>query len=85
MIKAELTELDTLARRLETCSGEVAELMRTLTTLINTTTWTGGAADRFRNAWETRFNPVLRSLADELVNAGGEVSRRRTLIDQAAN
>lgn len=85
MIKAELAELDTLARRLESCSGEVADLMRTLTTLIGTTTWTGGAADQFRHAWETQFNPVLRSLSDELVGAGGEVSRRRTLIDQAAN
>lgn len=85
MIKAELTELDTLARRLESCSGEVAELMRTLTTLIGTTTWTGCAADRFRQAWETQFNPALRSLAEELVNAGSEVGRRRNLIDQAAN
>lgn len=85
MIQAELTELETLSRRLDSCSSEVADLMRTLTTLINTTTWTGGAADRFRQAWETQFNPALRSLSTELVNAAQEVDRRKHLIDQAAN
>lgn len=85
MIQAELTELETLSRRLGSCSAEVADLMRALTTLINTTTWTGGAADRFRHAWETQFNPALRGLSTELVHAAQEVDRRKHLIDQAAN
>jgi WXG100 family type VII secretion target len=85
MIQAELTELETLSRRLDSCGAEVTDLMRALTTLINTTTWTGGAADRFRQAWETEFNPALKSLSNELVNAAQEVDRRKHLIDQAAN
>lgn len=85
MIKAELTELEHLSRRLDVCGGEVTELQRALTTLINTTTWTGAAADRFRQAWESEFNPALRNLADELTRAAQEVHRRKHLIDQAAN
>jgi WXG100 family type VII secretion target len=84
MIQAELTELETLSRRLDSCSTEVADLMRALTTLINTTTWTGSAADRFRHAWETHFNPALRSLSTELVNATQKVDRRKHMIGQAA-
>ncbi|HEV2780929.1 MAG TPA: WXG100 family type VII secretion target [Actinophytocola sp.] len=85
MIKAELAELETLSRRLGVCGGEVTDLQRALTTLINTTTWTGAAADRFRQAWESEFNPALRNLADELSRAAQEVDRRKHLIDQAAN
>jgi WXG100 family type VII secretion target len=85
MIQAELAELETLSRRLGTCSGEVDDLKRALTTLITTTTWTGGAADRFRHAWESQFRPALDSLSTELVNASQEVDRRKVAIDHAAN
>jgi len=85
MIKAELTELENLSRRLDVCGGEVTDLQRALTTLINTTTWTGAAADRFRQAWESEFNPALRNMAAELSQASHEVDRRKHLIDQAAN
>jgi WXG100 family type VII secretion target len=85
VIKAELTELENLSRRLDTCGVEVTDLQRALTTLINTTTWTGAAADRFRQSWESEFNPALRNLADELSRAAQEVDRRKHLIDQAAN
>jgi WXG100 family type VII secretion target len=85
MIQAELAELDTLSRRLGTCSGEVDDLKRALTTLITTTTWTGGAADRFRQAWEGQFRPALDGLSAELVNAAQEVDRRKVAIDHAAN
>jgi WXG100 family type VII secretion target len=85
MIQAELGELETLSRRLGTCSGEVDELKRALTGLIGTTTWTGGAAERFRTAWETQFRPALDSLATELTAAAQEVDRRKVAIDHAAN
>jgi len=85
MIQAELSELETLSRRLGSCSGEVDDLKRALTTLIGTTTWTGGAAERFRQAWESQFRPALDALANELINASQEVDRRKIAIDQAAN
>jgi len=85
MIQAELHELETLSRRLGTCSGEVDDLKRALTALINTTTWTGGAAERFRQVWEGQFRPALDGLSTELVNASQEVERRKVAIDHAAN
>jgi WXG100 family type VII secretion target len=85
MIQAELAELETLSRRLGTCSGEVDDLKRALSTLISTTTWTGGAADRFRQAWESQFRPALENLSGALVDAAQEVDRRKVAIDHAAN
>ena len=85
MIQAELAELDTLSRRLGTCSGEVDDLKRALTTLIGTTAWTGGAAERFRQAWESQFRPALENLSTALVDAAQEVDRRKVAIDHAAN
>ena len=85
MIQAELAELETLSRRLGTCSGEVDDLKRALSGLIGTTTWTGGAADRFRQAWESQFRPALENLAVALTDASQEVDRRKVAIDHAAN
>jgi WXG100 family type VII secretion target len=85
VIQAELSELETLSRRLGTCSGEVDDLKRALTALIGTTTWAGGAAERFRQAWETQFRPALDALSTELVNASQEVDRRKIALDHAGN
>ncbi|CCH32633.1 WXG100 family type VII secretion target [Actinosynnema sp. NPDC047251] len=85
MIQAELAELETLSRKLGTCSGEVEDLKRALTSLISTTTWSGGAAERFRHAWEGQFRPALDGLARELVNASQEVDRRKVALDHAGN
>jgi WXG100 family type VII secretion target len=85
MIQAELAELETLSRRLAACSGEVDDLKRALTTLISTTTWTGGAAERFRQVWEGQFRPALDAMSTELTNAAQEVDRRKVAIDHAAN
>jgi hypothetical protein len=85
MIQADLAELEILSRRLGTCSDEVADLKRALTTLINTTTWQAGSAERFRQAWETQFRPALDALSVELTRASQEVNRRKVDIDRAAN
>ena len=85
MIQADLPELEVLSRRLGTCSNDVHDLKQALTTLINTTTWTGGAADRFRQVWESQFRPALDSMANELTDAAQEVDRRKVAIDHAAN
>lgn len=85
MIQAELQEMDTLSQRLDTCSRDVGDLQRALTTLIGTTTWTGRTADRFRASWESEYSPALRDLSTALVDAAHEVRRTRDRIDQAAN
>jgi WXG100 family type VII secretion target len=85
MIQADLPELEVLSRRLGTCSNDVHDLKQALSTLIHTTTWTGGAADRFRQVWESQFRPALDAMASELTDAAQEVERRKVAIDHAAN
>lgn len=85
MIKAELGQLDTLSRRLGACSSDVDALKSNLTALISGTDWSGGAADRFRTAWDSEFRPSLDSLTAALVDASSEVDRRRVALDQAGN
>ncbi len=84
-IAANLPELEILSRRLGTCSNDVHDLKQALTTLIHTTMWKGGAADRFRQSWESQFRPALDALANELTDASQEVDRRKVAIDHAAN
>ena len=85
MIKAELGQLDTLSRRLGTHSGDVDHLKASLTSLIHSTDWAGGAADRFRQAWESQFRPALDELSRALVDGAREVDRRRVALDRAGN
>ncbi|WP_018680140.1 WXG100 family type VII secretion target [Actinokineospora enzanensis] len=85
MIQADLAELETLSRKLGVCSGEVDDLKKTLGSLIGSTTWVGGAADRFRHAWESQFRIVLDKLAHALRDAATEVDHRKVALDHAGN
>ncbi len=85
MIQADLPELEALSRRLGTCSNEVHDLKQNLSSLIGSTTWSGGAAERFRQVWESQFRPALDAMANELTDASQEVDRRKMAIDHAAN
>ena len=85
MIKADLNQLDTLSRRLGTCSGDVADLKANMTAMISSTDWAGGAATRFRDAWESQFRPALDEMASALTDASGEVTLRRAALDRAGN
>lgn len=85
MIKADLPQLDTLSRRLGVCSGDVADLKANMTGLISGTDWEGGAATRFRDAWESQFRPALDEMASALTDASNEVNARRVALDRAGN
>lgn len=85
MIQAELGELSTLSIQLGSCSGDVTDLLARLSNLINQTTWQGGAADRFRSAWESEFRPALNNLSSALTDASSEVSRREAALNLAGN
>lgn len=85
MIKADLPQLDTLSRRLGVCSGDVANLKANMTSLITGTDWEGGAALRFRDAWESQFRPALDQMATALTDASGEVNARKMALDRAGN
>ena len=85
MIKADLPQLEGLSRRLGVCSGDVNDLKANLSALINGTDWEGGAATRFREAWESQFRPALDQMSAALTDAGQEVNSRKMALDRAGN
>jgi WXG100 family type VII secretion target len=85
MIKADLPQLESLSRRLGVCSGDVADLKANLSALINGTDWEGGAATRFRTAWESQFRPALDEMSTALTDASSEVNTRKMALDRAGN
>jgi WXG100 family type VII secretion target len=85
LIGAEIGELHQLKANFNRHSGEVDRLMAALRGAVHSTYWKGGAADRFRDAWEREYEPALRSLSHALVEAGDEVGRRADAIHQAGS
>lgn len=85
MIKADLPQLESLSRRLGVCSGDVHDLKANLSALISGTDWEGGAAARFREAWESQFRPALDQMSAALTDASSEVNNRKMALDRAGN
>jgi WXG100 family type VII secretion target len=85
LIGAEIGELHTLKANFNRHSSEVEQLMAALRGAVHSTYWKGGAADRFRTAWEGEYEPALRSLSQALVEAGEEVGRRADAIHAAGS
>jgi uncharacterized protein YukE len=80
---ADLEQLGVLREVLLRQSAAIEELAGTLRTQLTGTTWHGPAAERFRGAWSSEFEPSLRRLQSALQEAGAEVGRRRDALLQA--
>ena len=50
--------------------------MAALTRDVESVWWKGGAAERFRSAWDSEYQPALRRLSQALVDASDEVLHR---------
>jgi uncharacterized protein YukE len=61
----------------------IDQLTGTVRQQLANTTWHGPAAERFRGAWASDFEPSLRRLQSALQEAGVEVGRRRDALQQA--
>jgi uncharacterized protein YukE len=83
LIGAEIGEMHALKSSFTRHSGQVEQLMTALRGELGTTWWRGGAAERFRNAWDTEYEPALRGLSRALVDAADEVGRRAEDIHRA--
>jgi uncharacterized protein YukE len=83
LIGAEIGEMHALKSSFTRHSGQVEQLMTALRGELGTTWWRGGAAERFRNAWDREYEPALRGLSSALVDAAEEVGRRADAIHQA--
>ena len=84
-IGGELEQLVTLRGVFDRESGSVEELTRTIRGQLAGTTWEGPAADRFRQMWDSEFEPNLSKLRTALQDAALEVSRRREALQAAGS
>lgn len=84
-IGATMEELDQLKRTFDNQSVNVADLSRNIDGVVHSTNWEGPAADRFRQAWDSDFKPMLERLRGSLGDAGTEVGRRRDALQAAGS
>jgi WXG100 family type VII secretion target len=83
LIGGEISELGNLQHSFQRHSASVEQLMAALRGELNNVYWKGGAADRFRAAWESEYEPALRNLSAALIDAGDEVGRRADALQHA--
>jgi uncharacterized protein YukE len=83
LIGAEIGEMHALKSSFTHHSGQVEQLIAALRGELGSTWWRGGAAERFRNAWDTEYEPALRGLARALLDASDEIGRRAEDIHRA--
>lgn len=84
-IGGEIEQLVTLRGVFDREAGSVEELTRSIRSQLAGTSWEGPAADRFRQLWDSEFEPSLSKLRSALQDAALEVSRRREALLQAGS
>jgi uncharacterized protein YukE len=84
-IGGELDQLAALKATFERQAGMVAEVLTSLRSQIGNTYWEGPAAARFREAWQSDFEPMLQRLQQQLGEAGQEIARRRDALLKAGS
>ena len=84
-IGGEIGQLQQLQSNFNRQGQTVQELTASIRGQLGNTWWKGPAADRFRAAWQSEFEPALRKLEAALGEAGTEVARRREALIQAGS
>ena len=84
-IGAELGQMQTLKKTFDTSAQKSVELSTSVRGALDNTWWKGPAADRFRQAWTSEFEPALKKLDAALKEAGVEVQRRHDALQQAGS
>lgn len=81
----DLAQLDELAARFRLEGGEIEALESRIGSALQSTAWTGPAAERFRQAWSSDFVPALRRLRETMAESATAISRRRQAIESATS
>ena len=84
-IGGEIGQLRSLKTTFDREGQAVQELTTRIRGELNNTWWKGPAAERFRSAWGSDFEPALRRLQAALQEAGTEVNRRTEALIQAGS
>ncbi len=80
MYGGNLAQMEQLMGSFTAQSQTVEQLQSAVTSTLGSTAWTGPAADRFRNEWETTFMGALNQLKAALVENATIVGKRREAI-----
>jgi WXG100 family type VII secretion target len=81
----DLAQLEDLAARFRQEGAEIEALESRIGAALQSTAWTGPAADRFRQAWSGDFVPALRRLREAMAENGTAIARRRQAIESATS
>ncbi len=81
----DLAQLDDLAARFRREEAEIEALEVRIGASLQSTAWTGPAADRFRQVWSGEFIPALRRLREAMGENATAVTRRRQAIESATS
>ena len=84
-IGAEIGQLRALRGTFDREAQAVQELTARIRSELGNTWWKGPAADRFRDAWGSQFEPSLRKLQAALQEASTEVNRRTEALIRAGS
>ncbi|HWL45031.1 MAG TPA: WXG100 family type VII secretion target [Ilumatobacter sp.] len=82
-VGAELGQMQHLKKTFDANAQRGAELLTAVRSSLDSTWWKGPAADRFRQAWASEFEPALKKLEAALAEAGTEVQRRHDALQAA--
>lgn len=85
MVGGSLEQMQALEHQFTVDGQQVGELQRRITAALSNTTWTGPAADRFRQEWNGTFVGALSRLQEALQENAGVVRNRRTAIQTATS
>ena len=83
VIGGALDEMSRLKSNFDRQAAAVEDLLSTLRQDLDSVYWKGGAAERFRSAWEGEYEPSLRNLAAALYDAASEVANRQQALEAA--
>jgi hypothetical protein len=85
LIGGELDQLAALKATYDREGSLVADVLSTIRSQLGNTYWEGPAAGRFRESWQSEFEPMLQRLQAQLSEAGIEISRRREALQRAGS
>jgi WXG100 family type VII secretion target len=84
-VGGELTSMQALKKSLDSNAARATELKNSVKSQLGNTVWEGPAATRFRDAWNSEFEPALAKLTEALNEAGNEVQRRKDALERAGS
>jgi len=84
-VGARLEDLHALSASCGRHGRNVDALLKEMRTQLHNTQWVGGAASRFRAAWESDFEPALVRMSAALDELGLEARSRAERLDAAGN